>query len=123
MTELGAAAVATIPIVVNDERVGLVVGDVVDRAERMLDDPELASRLRGVASQATIAIRNARLLEGMRHQALHDALTGLPNRTLILDRVEQMMARARRNGTRDRGTVPRPRRLQAGERHARPRSR
>jgi diguanylate cyclase (GGDEF)-like protein len=99
MSDLGAAAVATIPIVVNDERFGLVVGDVVDRAERMTDDPELASRLRGVASQATIAIRNARLLENMRHQALHDALTGLPNRTLILDRVEQMLARARRNGS------------------------
>jgi diguanylate cyclase (GGDEF)-like protein len=99
MSELGAAAVATIPIVVNDERIGLVVGDVVDRADRMTDDPELASRLRGVASQATIAIRNARLLENMRHQALHDSLTGLPNRTLILDRVEQMQARARRSGT------------------------
>ncbi len=98
MSELGAAAVATIPIFVNDERIGLVVGDVIDRPDRMIDDPELASRLRGVASQATIAIRNARLLEGMRHQALHDSLTGLPNRTLILDRVEQMQARARRSG-------------------------
>ena len=98
MSELGAAAVATIPIVVNDNRIGLVVGDVVERPERMLDDPELAGRLRGVASQATIAIRNARLLEGIRHQSLHDGLTGLPNRMLILDRVEQMLARARRNG-------------------------
>ncbi len=32
----------------------------------------------------------------LRHQALHDALTGLPNRALIMDRAEQLLARARR---------------------------
>jgi diguanylate cyclase (GGDEF)-like protein len=33
----------------------------------------------------------------LHHQALHDALTGLPNRALVLDRAEQMLDRHRRN--------------------------
>jgi diguanylate cyclase (GGDEF)-like protein len=32
----------------------------------------------------------------LRHQALHDVLTGLPNRVLALDRAEQMLVRAER---------------------------
>ena len=35
----------------------------------------------------------------LEHQALHDSLTGLPNRTLIIDRVEQLLSRGRRHGT------------------------
>lgn len=34
----------------------------------------------------------------LRHQAMHDALTGLPNRLLAVNRAEQMLARARRSG-------------------------
>ncbi len=35
--------------------------------------------------------------EQLRHNALHDALTGLPNRILFTDRLEQMVRRAERN--------------------------
>jgi diguanylate cyclase (GGDEF)-like protein len=35
----------------------------------------------------------------LRFQALHDALTGMPNRALITDRIDQLLARNRRNGT------------------------
>ena len=51
-------------------------------AERQRADQELGRRQEELAFTAT-----------------HDALTGLPNRTLILDRTEQMMVRSRRNHT------------------------
>ncbi len=44
---------------------------------------------------AMVASKSAEL----RHQAMHDSLTDLPNRALILDRTEHAMARARRDGT------------------------
>jgi diguanylate cyclase (GGDEF)-like protein len=52
-----------------------------------------------VASRARALRLVDRKTDELRHQALHDALTGLPNRMLILDRAEQLLARAHRRGS------------------------
>jgi diguanylate cyclase (GGDEF)-like protein len=49
---------------------------------------------------AAIAIERQRLLASLEHQALHDILTGLPNRALYNAHLEQVIAQATRNGTR-----------------------
>jgi diguanylate cyclase (GGDEF)-like protein/PAS domain S-box-containing protein len=53
--------------------------------------------VRSVEKLATIAIERARAREQLEHQALHDALTGLPNRVLLNDRLAQALAAARRH--------------------------
>ena len=47
---------------------------------------------------AAIAIQRSRFETQLEHQALHDSLTGLPNRTLLLDRIGRTLASVRGNG-------------------------
>ena len=53
-------------------------------------------------------------------QALHDALTKLPNRTLFEERLDQALRLARRDERGPHGDADRPRPLQGDQRHARP---
>jgi diguanylate cyclase (GGDEF)-like protein/PAS domain S-box-containing protein len=55
--------------------------------------------LQSVAHMLAGAIGRLRYEDQIRHDALHDALTGLPNRTLLLDRIGEALKRARREGT------------------------
>jgi len=52
-----------------------------------------------IAATLGAAVRRYDLEDRLQHQALHDELTGLPNRALVLDRIEHALERgARQNG-------------------------
>ena len=59
--------------------------------------------LKAVANVLALALDRARSDERIRHQALHDALTGLPNRTLLLERLNHWLDRTKR--AEDRAAV------------------
>ena len=65
--------------------------------ERELTDEE-SHLLHAVADVLATALARLRGEERMRHDAVHDPLTGLANRTLLRDRLEQALARSRRKG-------------------------
>jgi diguanylate cyclase (GGDEF)-like protein len=59
--------------------------------------------LKAVANVIANAIQRKKAEEEIRHQALHDPLTGLPNRTLLLERLNHWLDRAKRS--EERGAV------------------
>ncbi len=64
---------------------------------RPLSDEEM-STVRAIANVLGTALARLRAEEQMRHDAMHDPLTGLANRSLLRDRLEQALARSHREG-------------------------
>ncbi len=55
--------------------------------------------LETVANHAGIALQNSRLIDQLRHESLHDALTGLPNRVLLQRRIDEELSLMNEGGT------------------------
>jgi len=72
-------------------------------AERALQEAhaqaaETASRLQATVARLDLEVKERQRFElELRHRVMHDTLTGLPNRALLMDRIEQAIERARRH--------------------------
>jgi len=95
----GTDASVVAPLFAAGEFLGVIAANFGDDTSTVsIHDPDLHERLSGLADQAATAVQNLELLETVSHMAWHDALTGLPNRRLFEDRVEQELVRSRRVG-------------------------
>ncbi|HEY7735288.1 MAG TPA: bifunctional diguanylate cyclase/phosphodiesterase [Candidatus Limnocylindrales bacterium] len=89
---LGGKLMFQIPMVVNGRAIGTV--ELMTKTDRSLDAWQL-ELAQSMANEAGVMLENSRLYSQIRHQAFHDALTGLPNRALLTDRVDHALARGR----------------------------
>jgi len=82
LEELGCKDALAVPLRISSEVVGMVV--VTDRMGEVktFEQPDVRL-LETVTNHAGVALQNGRLIARLRHDALHDALTGLPNRVYL----------------------------------------
>ena len=92
----GAALASDGPVADAPLRLRIGKGDeMLVSPDRRLSDEEM-TLLRAVANILTTAMERLRGEDRMRHDALHDPLTGLANRTLLRDRLDHALAQSER---------------------------
>jgi diguanylate cyclase (GGDEF)-like protein/PAS domain S-box-containing protein len=95
LAEAGARAGVTVAIAARGEMWGVLGAHARAPRRFAADEADFMSAVANVISSAV----SRNLVEAeVRHRALHDPLTGLPNRALALDRLESALARRRRDG-------------------------
>jgi diguanylate cyclase (GGDEF)-like protein len=88
------AEAMVVPILDGTHPVGVIT--VTDRMGETTTFTEHDLRLlRTLTSHLAVALRNARLLERLIHDATHDALTGLHNRAYLSDRIAEELSSGR----------------------------
>jgi diguanylate cyclase (GGDEF)-like protein/PAS domain S-box-containing protein len=74
-------------------------GSVLDVSVTISPILDAAGEVVGASTIARNITQQKRIQQLLAHRALHDALTNLPNRVLLRDRIEGALARAQRNGS------------------------
>ena len=98
MQMLGVRTSIVVPLMGDTRLLGAVITSWVAEQVPGPGLDEALARLQGVADRASTALQNAHLVETVRHQALHDPLTRLPNRVLFHDRLDNALLAAGRSG-------------------------
>jgi diguanylate cyclase (GGDEF)-like protein len=95
----GSAALILAPIMVRDKMFGAISVAVSSGPHRLRESSDLRDRLSGIVAQAAVWLENGELIDRISHQAHHDPLTGLANRTFLSERFERALASARETST------------------------
>ncbi|MHB1469021.1 MAG: putative bifunctional diguanylate cyclase/phosphodiesterase [Solirubrobacteraceae bacterium] len=95
-TAAGLCAAVAFPIVLNGKTVAVL--ECLSKS-RQTPTPQLLRVLSHVGEALARVFERVETATRLRHDATHDPLTGLANRTLFNDRVETALASARRHGT------------------------
>lgn len=98
LDDRGAKEAYAAPIVLRGRFLGFVTALARQVAPSVTARELMMERLVALADHAMTALDSSMLLEQVRHQAMHDALTGLPNRALAEARSREVLAAAARSG-------------------------
>jgi diguanylate cyclase (GGDEF)-like protein len=91
LASIGMRSMAMVPMIAAGTAIGTLEFMSTRSGVFGPHDLEIATMLAG---EGAMALENARLYEEIRHQALHDGLTGLANRLLFRDRVANAIERS-----------------------------